>query len=83
MSDVVPLREAKPEPSKVIVDVLKDLLSRAERGEVLAFAGVADMRGHETATAHSMVDGGSISNLVCGIERLKLRLLAIGGDDTP
>ncbi|GEM_PF-3010881 len=83
MSEVAPLREAKAEPSKAIVDMLNDLLAMAERGEILSFAGVAHLRGHETATAHGMAEGGSISELVCGIERVKLRLLKIGGDDEP
>ena len=83
MSEVVALREAKAEPSKVIVSMLRDLLAMAERGEVLGFAGVTQLRGHEIATAHYLDKGSDISALVCGLQRLNLWLLRIGGDDTP
>lgn len=76
------IREVKAEPSAAIVQLLRDLLAMAERGEILAFAAVADLRGKETATAWAKHDDeGNISALVCGLERIKLRLLRIGDDE--
>ena len=60
-----------------VTGVLRDALKRAEAGEVRAVAVATQMRNRYTASAYALGDG-DIANLVCSLERLKLRLLADG-----
>lgn len=76
MADVRKLQEVSPSVDAGLVEMLRDLLAMAERGEVLGLALAADLRGRETLHAWSNPQG-SVSSLVTGLERAKLALLAI------
>ena len=81
MSNVVDLQEAKPKPQPAIVRLLRDLLDRAESGELRAVAIASQGQGNSTCSSWSLGEDGDVAHLVCAIERVKLRLLQIGEDD--
>lgn len=74
------LRLVPDEPDAGTVEVLRDLLGMAERGELVSIAFAAECRGRETLRAHSLGEGHSIAVLVCALEREKLALLRRGED---
>jgi len=69
---------AKLKPSKPIVEILRDVLERAERGEVRGLAIAAHLRGGETLQGWSLGTDGSVGNLVYGLELVKCKLMRIG-----
>lgn len=77
--DVVPLRPADPAPVEDVVRKLRDILARAERGEVIGIAVACSMNDRRTASVYE-VGEGDVSHLVTAMERLKLRLLQAGED---
>ena len=62
------------EPQEGVICTLRDMLARAERGEVRAVAIAAHTVPTNTSTVYALGDG-NIAHLVCALERLKLRLL--------
>ena len=58
-----------------VVDCLRHLLQKAERGDLRAVGVVAQARMSGTSTAYALGDG-DMAHLVCAIERLKTRLLS-------
>ncbi len=63
-------RGAVPE----VVGGLRDLLARAEAGEIVGFAIATAVQGRCTGSAFALGEG-SVDQLVTGLERVKLRLL--------
>ena len=49
-------------------------VERAERGEILAFAGVVQMTGHEVASVTVRGEGGSIFTLLGAAHELAYRI---------
>ena len=68
-------RIAAPVPD--VVALLRDMLARAESGEVRAVVVGAACAGRHTASAYALGDG-TIADLHLGLERAKARLLAAG-----
>lgn len=68
MSNLVVLKPPAPEPDETVVRLLRDILERAERGEIVAFAGVAVLRDGCTLEAWTksrvMTLLGAMSSLV-------------------
>ena len=62
------------EPQQDVVGTLRDMLARAERGEVRAVAIASHTVPTSTSTTFALGDG-NVAHLVCALERLKLRLL--------
>lgn len=79
--NLVQLRELKPRPEPSVVNVLRDLLARAEAGDILAIAVATHLRENRTGSAWSLGKDGDVAHLVCAIERVKARLLQIGQED--
>jgi hypothetical protein len=71
-----------PGPVPEVVALCRDLLARAESGDVIGLAFAAAHRGRATGSAYALGEG-SVDQLVCGALRLQTRLLAIGGGDVP
>jgi len=65
-------------PQQDVIGLLRELLERAERGEVRAVAVAAHAGNEDTGTAFAMGDG-NVAHLVCALERLKLGLLNYRG----
>lgn len=82
VANVRPIRLVPGEPSAEIVSGLETLLARARRGEFLAVAFAGHVRPSDTATFYSLGGGGDVAHLVTAIERVKLRLLAAGAEDS-
>lgn len=80
----VPGLAALPAPGPVpeVVALCRDLLARAESGDVIGLAFAAAHRGRATGSAYALGEG-TVDQLVCGALRLQTRLLAIGGEDSP
>lgn len=73
---VVPLEQ---KPDEIVVKHLRELLERAEAGEVRSLAYVAEVVGPDVL--HGYVVTGDVDRLICGLERLKLTLLRDDDDD--
>jgi hypothetical protein len=65
-----------PEPGPVpeVVDTLRDLLARAEAGEIIGIAVGAACNGRADASTYALGEG-SIASLVLALERCKVRLM--------
>lgn len=76
--DAVPGLAALPAPGPVpeVVALCRDLLARAESGDVIGVAFAAAHRGRATGSAYALGDG-TVDQLVCGALRLQTRLLAV------
>lgn len=73
------LLRSPPEPK--VIEVLRDLLGRAERGEIIAIAVVAQLSGQqESGSAYAVGERGSDAYLIGAIEMVKLRLLGVIDD---
>jgi hypothetical protein len=70
----VNIREIKPKANESLCALLRDILARAESGEVLGFVGAFTLTGNETATALA-VEGVDIAHLFLAIERVKFNIL--------
>ena len=57
-----------------VVELLRDLLARAERGEVIGVAVAASCDRRADASSYAIGEG-TIAALVLGLERCKRRLL--------
>ena len=77
MSNLEPLRLAESGPVAEVVALLRDLLARAEAGEVIGVGVAMACAGRCDATAYAIGDG-NIATLVLAGERLKMRLLIHG-----
>lgn len=64
------------QPQDDVIAVLREVLARAERGEVRAVAIAVHQSPNETATIYAMGDG-DMAHLNLAIDRIKLRLLDI------
>ena len=67
-------------PDASVIACLEDALARARAGEVLGIGLVMSCAGRAEATSYAL-GSGSVAALVLATERLKMRLLAIGGDE--
>ena len=74
MSAISTLKVAPVPPCAEIVACLRELLERAERGEILAFAGVVQMTGHEVASVTVRGEGSSIFTLLGAAHELAYRI---------
>lgn len=64
-----------------VIEVLHDLLARAERGEIIAIAVAAQLSGQqESGSAYAVGERGSDAYLIGAIEMVKLRLLGVIDD---
>lgn len=71
-----------PGPVPEVVELCRELLARAESGDVIGVALVTAHRGRATSSSYARGEG-SVDQLVVGALRLQTRLLAIGGEDVP
>jgi hypothetical protein len=71
-----------PGPVPEVVALCRELLERAESGDVIGVAIAAAHRGRATGSSYALGEG-TVDQLVCGALRLQTRLLAIGGEDVP
>jgi hypothetical protein len=71
------LRVLTRPPVPKIVTALEELLARAKRGDVLAVAIAIETGELETGGTFAIGPQGDVAHLVCGLERLKKRLLEI------
>ena len=53
MSDIPRIGPAEPKINHELVAMLKDMVKRAEEGEIISFAGVAELTGKEVLFARS------------------------------
>jgi hypothetical protein len=77
MSNVVSLAQVASQPVAEVVELLEGALESARAGRIIGVALVTAEVGRCEGTAFA-VGEGAISTLVCGAERLKLRLLEVG-----
>jgi len=77
MSNVETLRLAESGPVEEVVALLREVLARAEAGEVIGVGVAMACAGRCDATAYAVGDG-NIATLVLACERLKARLLSVG-----
>jgi hypothetical protein len=77
MSNVETLRLAESGPVEEVVALLREVLARAEAGEVIGVGVAMACAGRCDATAYAVGDG-NIATLVLSCERLKARLLSVG-----
>lgn len=80
--NVISLKEARIEPIAEVVDALEGMLAEARAGTLRGYA-IVTVGTESTHGTQFILGEGSISEYVCAIERLKLRLLRVGGDDLP
>jgi hypothetical protein len=77
MSNVETLRLAHSGPVEEVVVLLREVLARAETGEVIGVGVAMACAGRCDATAYAVGDG-NIATLVLACERMKVRLLSVG-----
>jgi hypothetical protein len=77
MSNVETLRLAERGPVEEVVALLREVLARAEAGEVIGVGVAMACTGRCDGTAYAVGDG-NIATLVLACERLKARLLSVG-----
>jgi hypothetical protein len=77
MSNVETLRLAESGPVEEVVALLREVLARAEAGEVIGVGVAMACAGRCDATAYAVGDG-NIATLVLACARLKVRLLSVG-----
>ena len=68
-----------PEPVPEVVATLRDLLARAEAGEIIGVVAGFACHGRHTASCFS-VGESTIADLYLGLERVRLRLLEYGDE---
>jgi len=68
------LREIKPVVHDDVCACLRDLLERAERGEVIGIMAALALPGNKTATV-TMRGGSSDALLLHALERVKFRIM--------
>lgn len=73
MSKVVKLVTSRVESNKQTIDLLRDWLARAERGEVVSVALVGVAQDGRTISAWTAAENSS--SLVGGLEILKYRVM--------
>ena len=80
----VPGLAALPAPGPVpeVVELCREMLARAEAGDLIGIGIAAAHRGRATGSSY-VIGEGTVDQLVCGTLRLQTRLLAIGGEDGP
>lgn len=67
-----------PRAEPKVIEVLRDLLGRAERGEIIAIAVAAQLSGQqESGSAYAVGERGSDAYLIGAIEMVKLRILGV------
>ena len=76
MADVTQLRPVAPSADPGLVDMLRDLLARAESGEIIAVAVAAQSTGGDIARATSLGTGSDAFALVGAMRMLEFGLLA-------
>lgn len=64
-----------PQVDPEVVAFCEDLLARAKSGDILGIGVITTNPARCESTAYCLGQQGSISGLVVGLERLKLRLL--------
>lgn len=74
MSEASPKVVALHAPQQDVIGLLRELLGRAERGEIRAVVVAAHAGNEDTGTAFALGDG-NVAHLVCALERAKLSLL--------
>ena len=77
MSTVTTLRLAQSGPVDEVVSLLRDVLARAEAGEIIGVGVAMACAGRCDATTYAVGDA-NIATLVLACERLKVRLLSVG-----
>jgi hypothetical protein len=80
MSNVETLRLAESGPVEEVVALLREVLARAEAGEVIGIGVAMACAGRCDATAYAVGDG-NIATLVLACARLKVRLLLVGEEE--
>ena len=80
MSNVETLRLAESGPVEEVVALLREVLARAEAGEVIGVGVAMACAGRCDATAYAVGDG-NIATLVLACARLKVRLLSVGEEE--
>jgi hypothetical protein len=80
MSNVETLRLAESVPVEEVVALLREVLARAEAGEVIGVGVAMACAGRCDATAYAVGDG-NIATLVLACARLKVRLLSVGEEE--
>ena len=80
MSNVETLRLAESGPVEEVVALLREVLTRAEAGEVIGVGVAMACAGRCDATAYAIGDG-NIATLVLACARLKVRLLSVGEEE--
>ena len=80
MSNVETLRLAESGPVEEVVALLREVLTRAEAGEVIGVGVAMACAGRCDATAYAVGDG-NIATLVLACERMKARLLSVGEEE--
>jgi hypothetical protein len=80
VSNVEPLRLAHSGPVEEVVSLLREVLARAEAGEVIGVGVAMACAGRCDATTYAVGDG-NIATLVLACERMKARLLSVGEEE--
>ena len=80
MTNVETLRLAHSGPVEEVVALLREVLARAEAGEVIGVGVAMACAGRCDATAYAVGDG-NIATLVLACERMKARLLSVGEEE--
>lgn len=76
MSEVRELRPAKNAVSPEVVAMLRDMLAKAESGELVSIAIAGEMTGKRTVTAVGSAEEFDLVRMLGSLEILKLRVLA-------
>ena len=71
-----------PGPVPKVVELCREMLARAESGDLIGIGIAAAHSGRATGSSY-VIGEGTVDQLVCGTLRLQTRLLAIGGEDVP
>ena len=74
--NLVSLAAVEHPPVAEVIDMLESMLERARAGQIIGVAIVAAEVGRYESTGFAIGEG-AVSTLVCGTERLKLRLLGV------
>lgn len=76
MTAPIDLKLVKPEQNAALLETFDQVRKAVESGEVLGFCVVLPLTGREQMLAHYVTKEASLNALVCGLERMKLKVIA-------
>ncbi len=74
-STVRELRPVQNAPDADMLAAVEDVLERVKRGDVVALAIAAHIRGGDIRTSLAIAEGGDGAHLVAALEQVKMHLL--------